>query len=241
MKKVCVFVEGQTELIFVREFLLKWYEYQNVSIECYQLIGNTTHSAEYDFLLQDAIVHYQLVNVGNDNKVLSWLLKRVQSLKKEGYELILGLRDMYSEHYRKQSRIINVELNQQIMNNVQEQIVDWLADDESLVSFHFAIMEIESWILAMHQSLLKKFSSLTEENLISIYDTNKCIDTTIYHPAETLDRVFQLDGCRYEKHKTDANSILSYVDKSDFQILYDSGRSMSFNSFMNALLFVNID
>ena len=160
MKKVCVFVEGQTELIFVREFLLKWYEYQNVSIECYQLIGNTAHSAEYDFLLQDAIVHYQLVNVGNDNKVLSWLLKRVKSLKEEGYELILGLRDMYSEHYRKQSRIINVELNQQIMNNVQEQIVDWLANDESLVSFHFAIMEIESWILAMHQSLLKKFSSL---------------------------------------------------------------------------------
>ena len=130
MRKVCVFVEGQTELIFVREFLLKWYEYQDISIACYQLIGNNTLPAEYDFSMQDASVYYQLVNVGNDNKVLSWLLNRVGTLKNEGYEMIIGLRDMYCEYYRKNSKTIDLELNQRIIDNVQEQIANKLADDE---------------------------------------------------------------------------------------------------------------
>ena len=236
MRKVCVFVEGQTELIFVREFLLKWSEYQDISIACYKLIGNNTSPDEYDFSAQDASVYYQLVNVGNDNKVLSWLLNRVDSLKNEGYEMIIGLRDMYCEYYRKNSKTIDLELNQRIIDNVQEQIANKLADDESLVSFHFAIMEIESWILAMHQSLLKKFVNLKIEDIQTIYDIQACVDCCIYHPAEMLNKVFQLAGCKYEKHKTDANSILSYMTKEDFESFYASGRSQSFNSFVDTLL-----
>ncbi len=236
MKKVCVFVEGQTELIFVREFLLKWYAYQGISIACYQLIGDNTIPAEYDYLSPKANVYYQLVNVGNDNRVLSWLLKRAKNLKEEGYDFIIGLRDMYSDYYRKKSKVIDETLNERIINAAKEEIVSKLSVGDQYVSFHFAIMEIESWLLAMHQSLLKKFSLLTEDDLRSIYDTCMCIDSVIYHPAETLDRVFQLVGCRYEKHKTDANSILSYIDKSDFKALYDSNRSLSFNNFVEALL-----
>lgn len=236
MRKVCVFVEGQTELIFVREFLLKWYEYQDISIACYQLLGNDMLPAEYDYPMQEASVFYQLVNVGNDNRVLSWLLNRVGSLKKEGYEMIIGLRDMYGEFYRKKSKTINLELNQQIIDNVQEQIVNKLADDKDMVAFHFAIMEIESWMLAMHQSLLKKFADLKLDDIQTIYDIQECTDNTIYHPAEILDKVFQLAECRYEKHKTDANSILSYIGKDDFELLYNSGRSQSFNSFVDTLL-----
>ena len=236
MRKVCVFVEGQTELIFVREFLLKWYEYKGISIACYQLIGNDTLPAEYDYPMQEADVHYQLVNVGNDNRVLSWLLNRVGSLKSEGYDMIIGLRDMYCEFYRKKSRTINLELNQQIIDNVQEQIVHKLADDKSMVAFHFAIMEIESWMLAMHQSLLKKFTDLRVDDINEIYDIQACIDSSIYHPAEVLDQVFQLSDSRYEKHKTDANSILSYMSKEDFNLLYNSARSQSFNSFVDTLL-----
>jgi len=51
-----------------------------------------------------------------------------------------------------------------------------------------------------------------------------------------LNKVFQLAGCKYEKHKTDANSILSYMTKEDFELFYASGRSQSFNSFVDTLL-----
>ena len=36
---IAVFVEGQTELVFAREFLLKWFEYDanQVGVDCYSL------------------------------------------------------------------------------------------------------------------------------------------------------------------------------------------------------------
>lgn len=36
MIKTAIFVEGQTELIIVREFLLKWFDY-GISLNCFNL------------------------------------------------------------------------------------------------------------------------------------------------------------------------------------------------------------
>jgi hypothetical protein len=40
-RKVAVFVEGQTELVFVRELLAKWFGYDAdvIGFECYNNIG----------------------------------------------------------------------------------------------------------------------------------------------------------------------------------------------------------
>lgn len=238
MKKVCVFVEGQTEQIFVREFLLKWYEYQNITINCLKIMGDDTLPAEYDYPCSNASVLYQIVNVGNDNRVLSWLLKRVNGLKEEGFELIIGLRDMYSEFYRGKSKVVDCDLNNKIIASVNEHIVNELNDDSKMVSFHFAIMEIEIWMLAMQQSLLKKFPMLKIEDLCSIYELNGDIERTIYHPAATLNEVYQLAGNSYEKHKTDANSILSCMEKFDFEELLKSKLSPTFTNFVRTLLVI---
>ena len=42
MRKVAVFVEGQTELVFVRELLAKWYDYDSkkIGFSCYNLLSN---------------------------------------------------------------------------------------------------------------------------------------------------------------------------------------------------------
>jgi len=36
--RIAVFVEGQTELIVVREVILKYYEYTDIEIECRTLL-----------------------------------------------------------------------------------------------------------------------------------------------------------------------------------------------------------
>ena len=107
-----------------------------------------------------------------------------------------------------------------------------------MVSFHFAIMEIEIWMLAMQQSLLKKFPTLKIEDLCSIYELNGDIERTIYHPAATLNEVYQLAGISYEKHKTDANSILSCMEKLDFEELLKSKLSPTFTNFVRTLLVI---
>ena len=71
MKKVAVFVEGQAELILVRELLLKMYDYQNIGIDCYNLICDNLDEAPYKYGNMEANNYYMIVNVGNDNSVLS--------------------------------------------------------------------------------------------------------------------------------------------------------------------------
>lgn len=239
MRKICVFVEGQTEQIFVREFLLKWFEYSHLSMECHQIIGSQTIAAEYDYNNHEADYHYQIVNVGNDNRVLSWLLDRVDGLKREGYELIVGLRDMYSQYYRKKSSVIDLELNKQIISAAYEEIQERLQKNAAMVSFHFAIMEIEAWMLAMYPSLLKKFPAISEDDLKNIYNIEDDVEQTIYHPADTLNKVFNIVGSTYQKHKSDANSIVRFIEKEDFEVLLESGKSQTFKNFVNALVPMN--
>ena len=55
-RKLAVFVEGQTELVFVREFLKQWYGY-NVSIvgfDCYNLLAKEFCDAEYRYGNEDS-------------------------------------------------------------------------------------------------------------------------------------------------------------------------------------------
>ena len=238
MRKICVFVEGQTEQIFVRDFLLKWYEYDHIAIECYQIVRSDTYHAEYDVPNPNAETFYQIINVGNDNRVLSFLLDRVEKLKEKGFERIIGLRDMYGKAYRdrSQSGVIDEKLNQSFISLAKDSIEARLSSDASLVSFHFAIMEIEAWMLAMYPSLLKKFPELKEDDLRSVYNIDEDIERTVYHPADTLNEVFQMAGSSYEKHKSDANSIVSYMDKEDFETLLNSGKSQTFKSFVEALV-----
>ncbi len=50
MIKTAIFVEGQTELIFVRELLLKVFDFQNISLECFNLVTDSNlRPAEYAF------------------------------------------------------------------------------------------------------------------------------------------------------------------------------------------------
>ena len=211
MRKICVFVEGQTEQIFVREFLLKWFEYSHLSLECHQIIGSQTITAEYDYINPEADYHYQIVNVGNDNRVLSWLLDRVDGLKREGYELIVGLRDMYGQYYRKKSSVIDLDLNKQIISAAYEEIQERLQKNAAMVS-------------------------ISEDDLNNIYNIEDDVEQTIYHPADTLNKVFNIVGSTYEKHKSDANSIVGFMEKEDFEVLLESGKSQTFKNFVNALV-----
>ena len=50
MVKTAIFVEGQTELIFVREYLLKLYGYNGVEVACFTLFTDgSRNSTEYPY------------------------------------------------------------------------------------------------------------------------------------------------------------------------------------------------
>ena len=107
MKKIVIFVEGQTELIFTRELLLKCYEWQNIWIECYSLFNDRDlNPVDYSHKDPNAEFYYQIINIGNDTKVLSSILKRERYLfsSNQSFDKIIGLRDMYSKEYREAAK-----------------------------------------------------------------------------------------------------------------------------------------
>ena len=72
-RKVAVFVEGQAEYVFVRDFLCRWYDYDStlLGIECFSLRSDLYNSEPYPFGDRKSVNYYQIVNVGNDRSVLS--------------------------------------------------------------------------------------------------------------------------------------------------------------------------
>lgn len=123
-RKLAVFVEGQTELIFVREFLKQWYSYDSnaVGFDCYNLLANEFCDTAYKYGSEDSENYFFLVNVGNDRSVLSSIIGRMMFLQNKGFQLVIGLRDMYSTQYIKDAgkREIVEVVNQQHIESVRE-------------------------------------------------------------------------------------------------------------------------
>lgn len=71
---------------------------------------------------RDSENFYQIVNVGNDRSVISKMIKESERLNNVGFQLIVGLSDMYGDDYHRVShnRIISNELNVRFMQARQD-------------------------------------------------------------------------------------------------------------------------
>lgn len=229
MRKVALFVEGLAEQVFVRDFLIKWYDWDGskVGLTCYKLHAGNEYDAPYPYGTADSENYFQIFNVGNDNSVLSVMLDRADWLHKAGYTLVVGLRDMFSKVYHQKTfqknneRVIDPELNEKFIQSAKETIA---ASSKSLeLQMHFAIMEVEAWLLGMPRFM---------EFLQDINDP----ETDIYHPAEKLKELMEAMGSGYDKHSKDIESIIGDLEKKDYLALYESGICQSFRKFVNVLI-----
>jgi hypothetical protein len=151
MKKIAIFVEGQTELIVVREHLLRWFNYSDIEIECRTLfVDSKFHKVPYDVPSPTPQYHFQIINVGSDSLVLSRILKREALMWHAGYDKIIGLRDMYSQEYRERSSVIDARVNADFIN-AHRQTIDAKAQKPAQIVVQFAIMETEAWFLGLTQ------------------------------------------------------------------------------------------
>lgn len=238
--KVAVYVEGQTELIFVREFLLKWFEYDSseIGFECYELRNSDPNETEYRFGSRESKRFYTIVNVGCDARALSKALDTAPRHRNQGYDKVVVLRDMYSDQYKSvnPARTVSRRLNMMFIEGAQKSIDS--KDLKNYVYCQFAIMETEAWLLGMGWYLEKTDSSLTQINLKKKlkYDMDSDPETTVYHPAQRLKEIYRSVNKDYDKHSQEVNSIMSHLDKQDFELLLELDRCESFNRFVTRLI-----
>lgn len=241
MRKVAVFVEGQTELIFVREMLLKIFLYQNVSIECYTLFNDRSfNTTEYKASSPNPTVYYQIINVGNDSRLLSALLNREKKLWNDGFDRIVAVRDMYSRNYRElaTNHQISAFLNHQFVNGVQEQL-KLRAEKPDQIFFHFAIMEVEAWFWGYKEIFPRLHADFTHEFITAHLGTSFLTmdpETALFHPAKDLEDMLCLRGIEYDKSKGSIYSLLSNAMEDDHQALVESSICSTYASFWKDLL-----
>ena len=218
-RKLAVFVEGQTEQVFVREFLKQWYGYDVnvVGFDCYNLFAKEFCDAEYKYGSEDSDNYFMIVNVGNDNSVLSSIIGRLKFLRNKGFQLVVGLRDMYSSQYIKDAQ------KHEIVDEVSQQHVESVKE---------VLRDIEDGVFERLDSRLTQ--DFVSQNLNISLDDDP--EKTVFHPAAELGKMYALVGKQYDKHKSDISSIMSLITKDDFLRLIYSGKCNTFKMFSESLL-----
>jgi hypothetical protein len=241
MKKVTIFVEGWTEQSWVREYLLCWFSYENVSIECFSFLNDKgMRPAPYPHKAPTPQYYFQIINVGGDTRVNNLLVEETPRLRNAGFEKIIGLRDIFSDEYRHQ--MTEHKVDKSVIDNIKSKqwknIERFLNQSTTNVHLCYAVMEAESWVLGLSEFLEFIDERLTNdfihENLginLSEIDPEK----TIYNPTTILKRIYQLVGKSYDKHQGQIDAFVSHLTKRDYELFLESDKCHSFNEFHDAI------
>jgi hypothetical protein len=143
---------------------------------------------------------------------------------------------MYSKDYREMNptpRVINLEINLEFIQNTQEQVLKKAIKPDA-VTFQYAVMEAESWILGLNDCFSRLDMVLTNDyiqNQLGFDLATIDPEQTFYHPANIVEKIYGLVGKNYNKSKSDIYAIMSTYDKDSFIELAESEKCASFKSF----------
>ncbi len=237
--KYAVYVEGQSEMLFVADVLQKYSKYDpaKVGFKCINLTADIYEAVSYPVqgdLNSDN--YYQIVNVNNDNLVVSKLKKDIQGLAANGFYTILGLKDAYSESYQKlvsNQAIVDRDMIEKL-HSIQHNTINAGNIDCRL---HFAIMEYETWMLALIDNYITSHQLDTADILSQFgLDIDCELEGAVYHPFPLVQKIYQVCGESYHKHGKESLSFLSTLAVDDYERLRKSGRCPSFSKFIDSLL-----
>jgi hypothetical protein len=224
MKKIALFVEGQTETIFISEMIRQVFDEKKVNIAVHNIKYNkiridtfkTDTTKEYYFLLY---------NCGSDDKVKSNIKDNYQKLQQADFIHIIGLQDLFNPQ-RKKKGLDDKRFKETINADIPQTIP---------ARIYFSIQEIEAWFIAdeTHYQRISSALSIEKVNSIAGIDIQKDDTEKIPHPTVVLDKIYK-DGGRKNGYSKNEYAIKDVVSKLDFSNLYLTVRNR--NSSLNELL-----
>jgi hypothetical protein len=233
MKKIAMFVEGQTEQIFAAELLKRIFTQRKISIESLQFSGKmgsrkmtiikttiaeATHrgrpcnGGEYYFRI------YDCHGGGENSTVKSDIIEQLASLRREGFANIIGIRDVYPA--------LDICLLRKMLGyGIPQTAIP--------VSIVLAVNEIEAWFVAenKHYKKISPFLTIGIVNKTAAIDVEKDSTEILPHPAETLNNIYHKVGCAYRKRKYQIERTVSALN---YENLYFNVRTR--NNSLNELL-----
>ena len=222
------------ERIFIRELLIKALDPSKLSFECYELLARRPFSAPYTYGDPHAEIHFMIIDVHGDEGVLTTIKERERSLiEGEGYNRIIGLRDMYSEAYVKLSpEVIDGDVSNEFIRKYNLTIQKMTKS--SRIKLFFAIMEVEAWFLGMYNLFGKIDSMLTSAHIEEKLNIDlRSVDpqSEFYRPSEIVHLILELCGRGYGKKEDEIESICRAMSMEDYDDARKSDRCKSFDDF----------
>jgi len=224
MKKIALFVEGQTEQIFIEKLIREIIGRHGFSIENYKFINenklesiplwfsakNNNGHSEYCFIIYDCC---------GDDSVQSFIRERLDSLQSEAFSMVIGIRDVFPE--------TNIEkIKQHLYFGIPE-------NQKHLTNIILAINETEAWFIADENHYPKISNKISYEtaNEITGIDVRKDSTEVIPHPSEALKQIYMKGKTTYDKSQ---KKVQRTVNELDYENLYINVRNR--NNSLNELL-----
>jgi hypothetical protein len=224
MSAFAIFVEGQTELVFVERLLFEMLSYQDLRIVLQWQHGGLYHEIGIRGAPPENAYHNVLiVNCACDGKVLSAIEERSNKLRNAGYDLVLGLRDIYPAPSNELEEIYELTANRLVSMPLPCKIV-------------IAVREIEAWFIADRGHFCRYDPLLTSafiQQEIGVDVAQQDVEQ-IPHPSELLKRIYSLVGGIYDKKLKETHRVTSILNY-DYLYLEAPERVPALKKFMDEL------
>lgn len=213
MRRLAIFVEGYTELLFVDRLIREIAEKSKIAIHLQKIRGGGARSGytKKKIELQIPVItslqslYVLVVDCGGDQLVAQRIHDEHESLTNKGYEKILGLRDVFPNF----SHADIPKLKKGLRYGIKTSLAP--------VQFILSTMELEAWFLAEHNHFLQIDPILTAYMIRSRLGFNPATDdmTNRLAPAQDLANAYNIVGKSYVKGDARVT-----VDKLNYEHLY---------------------
>ena len=210
MKRIAFFVEGLTEQLFLQKLISEVFTENEIAIESTKIQGGSKVKISFTTISAAAITdktrYYILIyDCGGEKNIRSYIDEQRESLIKNNYSKIIGLRDVYPDFQRNDIHKLNYGLNFR------------LAQSPIRTEFILAIMEVEAWFLAESSHFEKIDPTLTIENIKSNLHFDPSTDdmSNRNEPASDLNDCYRLVGKEYTKKEASIRRTVNLLDYSE--------------------------
>lgn len=208
MTRIAIFVEGQTERKFVKKLIGRRYGYLIFRITEIIRRGKNTHISNEGLRESFGLdCSFLLVEVPSRDKLISYVIDNPSTMVlKQGFNLLLGLQDLFPDKRSDKVRIIN-SINTSLNRSP-------VYDKISVV---VAIMETEAWFLCdwrMFERIDARLTSTSIQSHLNLDLVNYDPELAYNHPSKTLDDILKLAQRRYRKRSSEIDTVVGNVDIS---------------------------
>lgn len=205
VKKLAIFVEGWTEILFVEKLLQELAGIHNVLIHKQKISGGaraprTMVTVEAANEKTNERFYVLLVDCGGDHQVSTRIREEHERLTNSGYSKIIGLRD------------IRPQFTAADLGRLQTGLRKYIRTSLIPVEFVLAMLEIEAWFLAEHTHFERVDSRLDLPAIRAALGFDPSSDSVSARnvPSKDLDDIYKIAGKSYVKPATDTIAALDF-------------------------------